>query len=75
MHFQLSRTRPRRRHSAHTGLALAEVPSTFAEFVAYDHLLANEDDRPTRLVLTSERVEGASLTYLRQTVLPAMSRC
>ena len=45
------------------------MPSTFAEFVAYDHLLANEDDRSTRQALTSERVEGAFATIFRQTVL------
>ena len=44
MHFQLAHA-AQTPHSAHTGLALAEVPSTFAEFVAYDHLLANEEDR------------------------------
>ena len=32
----------RRRTRAYTGLALAEVPSTFAEFIAFDHLLADE---------------------------------
>src|SRR6478736_807075 len=68
MHFQLAHV-AQTPHSAHTGLALAEVPSTFAEFVAYDHLLANEEDRPTRQALTSERVEGAFATIFRQTVL------
>ena len=43
MHFQLAHA-AQTPHSAHTGLALAEVPSTFAEFVAYDHLLADEED-------------------------------
>jgi len=68
MHFQLSHER-QTPHSAHTGLALAEVPSTFAEFVAYDHLLANEDDPETRRVLTAGRAEGAFATIFRQTVL------
>jgi oligoendopeptidase F len=68
MHFQLSH-RAQTPHSAHTGLALAEVPSTFAEFVAYDHLLANEDDAGTRLALAAERVEGSFATIFRQTVL------
>lgn len=68
MHFQLAHA-AQTPHSAHTGLALAEVPSTFAEFVAYDHLLANEDDRSTRQALTAERVEGAFATIFRQTVL------
>jgi oligoendopeptidase F len=68
MHFVLSHG-AQTPHSAHTGLALAEVPSTFAEFVAYDHLLAQEDDRATRLALTAGRVEGAFATVFRQTVL------
>jgi oligoendopeptidase F len=68
MHFQLSHEM-QTPHSAHTGLALAEVPSTFAEFVAYDHLLANEQDAETRRVLLAARAEGAFATIYRQTVL------
>ena len=68
MHFQLSH-RAQTPHSAHTGLALAEAPSTFAEFVAYDHLLAGEEDPGTRLALAAERVEGSFATIFRQTVL------
>lgn len=68
MHFQLSH-RAQSPHSAHTGVALAEVPSTFAEFVAYDHLLANESDPGTRLALTAARCEGNFATIFRQTVL------
>jgi oligoendopeptidase F len=68
MHFQLSHA-SQTPHSAHTGLALAEVPSTFAEFIAYDHLLANEQDPGTRLALTAERVESAFATIFRQNVL------
>jgi oligoendopeptidase F len=68
MHFQLSHDL-QTPHSAHTGLAMAEVPSTFAEFVAYDHLLAHEDDAETRRVLLAARAEGAFATIYRQTVL------
>jgi oligoendopeptidase F len=68
MHFQLSH-RAQTPHSAHTGLALAEVPSTFAEFVATDHLLAGEADQATRRAITSSRVETAFATIFRQTVL------
>ncbi|HET6849326.1 MAG TPA: M3 family oligoendopeptidase [Gaiellales bacterium] len=68
MHFQLSHA-AQTPHSAHTGLALAEVPSTFAEFVAYDHLLANEEDPGTRMALTAARCEGNFATVYRQTVL------
>jgi oligoendopeptidase F len=68
MHFTLAHAR-QTPHSAYTGLAMAEVPSTFAEFVTFDHLLATEDDAGTRRVLTAERAEGAFATIFRQTVL------
>ncbi len=68
MHFQLSHDL-QSPHSAQSGLAMAEVPSTFAEFVAYDHLLAHEDDAETRRVLLAARAEGAFATIYRQTVL------
>jgi oligoendopeptidase F len=68
MHFQLSHA-AQTPHSAHTGLAMAEVPSTFAEFVAYDHLLAHEEDPQTRMALTAARCEGNFATVFRQTVL------
>ena len=68
MHFQLAHAE-QTPHSAHTGLALAEVPSTFAEFVTYDHLLAGETDTGTRLALVAARAEGAFATVFRQTVM------
>jgi oligoendopeptidase F len=68
MHFQLAHAE-QTPHSAHTGLALAEVPSTFAEFVTYDHLLAGETDAGTRLALVAARAEGAFATVFRQTVM------
>jgi len=68
MHFQLAHAQ-QTPHSAHTGLALAEVPSTFAEFVTYDHLLAGETDAGTRLALVAARAEGAFATVFRQTVM------
>ena len=55
--------------SAGTGIALAEVPSTFAELLAFDHLLGVESDPATRRALVSERVEGSFATVFRQTVL------
>ena len=55
--------------SAGTGIALAEVPSTFAELLAFDHLLGVETDAATRRALVSERVEGSFATVFRQTVL------
>src|SRR5262249_55136716 len=43
MHFALA-GREQTALSAHTGLALAEVPSTFAELLAFDYLMATEAD-------------------------------
>ena len=68
MHFTMSNRR-QTALSAHTGLALAEVPSTFAELVTFDHLLATEEDAQTRRALLVERVEGSFATVFRQTVL------
>ncbi len=52
-----------------TGIALAEVPSTFAELVTFDHLMETEEDPATRRSLISERLEGSFATVFRQTVL------
>lgn len=68
MHFTLS-NRHQTALSAHTGLALAEVPSTFAELLTFDHLLEVETDPATRRALVCERVEGSFATVFRQTVL------
>lgn len=68
MHFTLSAER-QTALSMGTGLALAEVPSTFAELLAFDFLLETETDPVTRRALISERVEGSFATVFRQTVL------
>jgi oligoendopeptidase F len=68
MHFALA-SQEQTPLSAGTGLALAEVPSTFAELLAFDHLMATEADAATRRALVSERVEGSFATVFRQTVL------
>ena len=68
MHFTLSAER-QSALSMHTGLALAEVPSTFAELLTFDHLLETESDPATRRALVCERVEGSFATVFRQTVL------
>lgn len=68
MHFTLS-AQKQTALSFHTGLALAEVPSTFAEIIAFDHLMATERDEATRTALVCERVEGSFATVFRQTVL------
>lgn len=51
------------------GLALAEVPSTFAQLLAVEGLLEREDDPATRAGLLAARVEGATAAVFRQTVL------
>jgi oligoendopeptidase F len=68
MHFTLA-SEEQTALSAGTGIALAEVPSTFAELLAFDHLLSVETDPATRRALVSERVEGSFATVFRQTVL------
>jgi oligoendopeptidase F len=68
MHFTLA-SEEQTALSAGTGLALAEVPSTFAELLAFDHLMVTETDPATRRALVSERVEGSFATVFRQTVL------
>ena len=68
MHFTLA-ARAQTALSFGTGLALAEVPSTFAELIAFDHLMEVETDPATRRALVSERVEGSFATTFRQTVL------
>ena len=68
MHFTLAASR-QSALSYHTGLALAEVPSTFAELLAFDLLMEHETDEGTRTALIAERVEGSFATVFRQTVL------
>ena len=50
MHFALA-SAAQTALSAGTGIALAEVPSTFAELVAFDHLMEIEKDPATRRAL------------------------
>jgi oligoendopeptidase F len=68
MHFTLA-SREQTALSYHTGVALAEVPSTFAELLTFDHLVAEETDPDTVLALLAERIEGSFATIFRQTVL------
>jgi oligoendopeptidase F len=51
------------------GIPMAEVPSTFAQSLADDYLLANEDDVATRASLAADRLENAFAAIYRQTVL------
>lgn len=68
MHFQFSFER-QTPLSASPGIAMCEIPSTFAEQITYEHLLAAESDPATRRMLACERVEGAFATIFRQVVL------
>jgi len=51
------------------GIPMAEVPSTFAQSLADDYLLENEDDAGTRASLAADRLENAFAAIYRQTVL------
>ncbi len=66
MQFQLAGER-QTALSHHPPLALAEVPSTFAEMIVTDRLLAAADDEQVRLGLLASSVETAFATVFRQT--------
>jgi oligoendopeptidase F len=67
MQFQLAGER-QTALSHHPPLALAEVPSTFAEMIVVDRLLAAAaDDTQVRLGLLASSVENAFATVFRQT--------
>ena len=53
----------------HTGLALAEVPSTFAQLLAVERLLDQEEDPATRAMLLADQAEGAMASIFRQTMM------
>jgi oligoendopeptidase F len=53
----------------HSGIAIAEVPSTFAQLLVFDYLFDREDDRATKAALVADVAEGAMPTVFRQTVL------
>jgi oligoendopeptidase F len=55
--------------SYHTGLALAEVPSTFAQLLAVERLIDHEEDPATRVMLLADRAEGAMASIFRQTMM------
>jgi oligoendopeptidase F len=68
MQFQLAGER-QTALSHHPPLALAEVPSTFAEMIVTDRLLAAADDPSVRLGLLASSVETAFATVFRQTLM------
>jgi oligoendopeptidase F len=53
----------------HTGLALAEVPSTFAQLLAVERLIDGEEDPATRAMLLADRAESAMASIFRQTMM------
>jgi oligoendopeptidase F len=55
--------------SYHTGLALAEVPSTFAQLLAVQRLIDHEEDTATRIMLLADRAESAMASIFRQTMM------
>lgn len=68
MHFEFAYAK-QSPFSATSGLAVSEIPSTFAEQITYDQLLSVESDPRTRQALACERVEAAFATIFRQVVL------
>jgi oligoendopeptidase F len=55
--------------SHRTGIAMAEVPSTFAQLIADDYQLQLEPDPQTRQALVVDRLEQAMAAIFRQVVL------
>ena len=55
--------------SYHTGLALAEVPSTFTQLLAVERLIDLEEDPATRVMLLADRAEAAMASIFRQTMM------
>jgi oligoendopeptidase F len=55
--------------SHRSGIPIAEVPSTFAQFLSDDYLLESESDEQTRAALAADRLENAFAAIFRQTVL------
>ncbi|HET7571272.1 MAG TPA: M3 family metallopeptidase, partial [Gaiellaceae bacterium] len=55
--------------SYRVGIAVAEVPSTFAQLLAVERLLDREEDPSTRAMLLADRAENAMASIFRQTVL------
>jgi oligoendopeptidase F len=53
----------------HTGIAVAEVPSTFAQLLAVERLIDNEEDTSTRVMLLADRAESAMASIFRQTMM------
>ncbi len=50
-------------------LPLAETASVFGEMLVFEHLLKQDDHRPTQLALVCSKIEDIFATIFRQTVL------
>jgi oligoendopeptidase F len=55
--------------SYHTGLAIAEVPSTLTQLLAVEMLIDREEDPSTRAMLLADRAESACASIFRQTMM------
>jgi oligoendopeptidase F len=53
----------------HTGLAVAEVPSTFTQLLVVERLVEREEDPSTRAMLLADRAESAMSSIFRQTMM------
>jgi oligoendopeptidase F len=53
----------------HTGLAMAEVPSTFTQLLVVERLIEQEDDPSTRAMLLADRAESAMASIFRQSMM------
>ncbi len=53
----------------HTGLAVAEVPSTFTQLLTVERLIEQEEDPSTRAMLLADRAESAMASIFRQTMM------
>jgi len=53
----------------HTGLAVAEVPSTFTQLLVVERLIEREDDPSTRAMLLADRAESAMASIFRQSMM------
>jgi oligoendopeptidase F len=55
--------------SHRTGIAIAEVPSTFTQLLVVERLVEHEEDPATRALLLADRAESAMASIFRQSVL------
>jgi oligoendopeptidase F len=53
----------------HTGLAVAEVPSTFTQLLVVERLIDREEDPSTRAMLLADRAESAMASIFRQSMM------